>query len=344
MEVKYGEVGYRLIEILDLVRALTDAIYNLSDGPRFPKINISSYLSPIYEAVSNLKSPLTTGVLETLKPVLLNRRLEELSRLRDKRLPSVEVISLTRDSGKVEELEILLLDVEISRIRLTEILSDRLSAERHDWRREWRLWDDIAELLRINIEASRHAEPDLWRQGKVSPRRAADAPLADKPKQSDEKGEVRAAVDAKLKLTELLALPVETEWLEFKEAKNSFDFEKLGQYFSALSNEANLKGQPWGWLVFGITNKVPRQIVGTQFKLQRPALDELKKRIADQTTNRLTFEEIHEILLPEGRVLLFQIPPALRAIPTGFKGHFYGRDNESLGPLGLHEIERIRSQ
>ena len=40
------------------------------------------------------------------------------------------------------------------------------------------------------------------------------------------------------KLSELLALPAETEWLEFKKAARSFHFDKLGQYFSALSNEA----------------------------------------------------------------------------------------------------------
>ena len=116
--------------------------------------------------------------------------------------------------------------------------------------------------------------------------------------------------DVQAKLAELMDLPAETEWVEFKEAKTSFDFEKLGNYFSALSNEANLKGQPWGWLVFGVTNRVPRQVVATQYKRGRPALDALKKGIADQTTNRLTFAEIYEVARPEGRVLLFQVPPA----------------------------------
>ena len=32
----------------------------------------------------------------------------------------------------------------------------------------------------------------------------------------------------------------ENEVVEFKKASNSYDFEKLGKYFSALSNEANL--------------------------------------------------------------------------------------------------------
>ncbi len=150
--------------------------------------------------------------------------------------------------------------------------------------------------------------------------------------------------DVQAKLAELMDLPAETEWVEFKEAKTSFDFEKLGNYFSALSNEANLKGQPWGWLVFGVTNRVPRQVVATQYKRGRPALDALKKGIADQTTNRLTFAEIYEVARPEGRVLLFQVPPAPRGMPIAFKGHYYGREGESLSALNIGEIEQIRRQ
>jgi ATP-dependent DNA helicase RecG len=52
------------------------------------------------------------------------------------------------------------------------------------------------------------------------------------------------------KLKELLSLPDETECVEFKEAKRSFDFRKLCKYFSALCNEASLKSQPFSWLVF----------------------------------------------------------------------------------------------
>lgn len=145
------------------------------------------------------------------------------------------------------------------------------------------------------------------------------------------------------RLTELLALPAETEWVEFKEAKNSFDSDDLGKYFSALSNEANLNGQPCAWLVFGVRGK-PRQIVGSNYRPSRLHLDHLKEEIAKQTSNRLTFVEIHEINRPEGRVVMFQIPPALRGVPTAWKGHFYGRDNEALGPLSIHEFEQIRKQ
>ena len=55
-------------------------------------------------------------------------------------------------------------------------------------------------------------------------------------------------------LDSLLKLPHETECVEFKEAKNDYDFEKLGKYFSALSNEASLKQQKCGWLLFGVND------------------------------------------------------------------------------------------
>jgi ATP-dependent DNA helicase RecG len=147
------------------------------------------------------------------------------------------------------------------------------------------------------------------------------------------------------KLTEFLSLPAETEWLEFKEAKNGFDSDDLGKYFSALSNEANLKGQAFGWLIFGVKDKpIPRSIVGSQFRPRRPDLDSLKREIAVHTGQGLTFEEIYELDTTHGRVVMFQIPAALRGMPTSWKKHFYGRDHNSLVGLNLQEIERIRSQ
>jgi ATP-dependent DNA helicase RecG len=144
-------------------------------------------------------------------------------------------------------------------------------------------------------------------------------------------------------LQQLRSLSAETEVVEFKEAKNGYDFTKLGKYFSALSNEANLKGRPYAWLVFGIENK-HHNIVNSQFRLVRKDLDSLKGEVANKTTNRITFIEIHELNLPEGRVLMFQIPAAPKGFPIAFDGHYYGRDSEELVPLNLEEIERIRSQ
>jgi ATP-dependent DNA helicase RecG len=146
------------------------------------------------------------------------------------------------------------------------------------------------------------------------------------------------------KLTELRSLPAETEVVEFKEAKNGFDFTKLGKYFSALCNEANLKGKKDAWLVFGVENS-HRNIVGSLFRNNnRPFLDSLKGEIANKTTNRITFIEIYELNLPEGRVVMLQIPAAPQGLPVSFEGHYFGRDGEELSPLNLEELERIRRQ
>ena len=45
----------------------------------------------------------------------------------------------------------------------------------------------------------------------------------------------------------------ESEVVEFKEARSNYSFNDIGKYFSALSNEANLRGLQEAWLVFGIT-------------------------------------------------------------------------------------------
>ena len=117
----------------------------------------------------------------------------------------------------------------------------------------------------------------------------------------------------------------------------------MGKYFSALSNEANLKGKPHAWLIFGIKDK-GRTVVGSRFRPSRKDLDSLKGEIAKKTTSRITFIEIYELFLPEGRVLMLQIPAAPKGIPIAFDGHYYGRDGEELSPLNLEEIERIRAQ
>lgn len=144
-------------------------------------------------------------------------------------------------------------------------------------------------------------------------------------------------------LDDLRNMPAENEWLEFKEARTSYDFDDLGRYFSALSNEANLRDRPCGWFIMGINDKT-RAITGTSFKKNKTALDRLKCDIANHTGNRITFNEIYEILHPEGRVILFQIPAAPKGLPVSWKGHYYGRDGESLVPLNILEIEEIRNQ
>lgn len=143
-------------------------------------------------------------------------------------------------------------------------------------------------------------------------------------------------------LNQLLSLPEETECVEFKTAKNNFDFDKLGRYFSALSNEANLHDKQSGWLVLGVDKNL--RIAGTDFKRNQGALHSLKHSVAQHTTGNLTFIEIYELKRPEGRVVMFEIPSAPKGMPIAWRGHYYGRDHDSLVALNIRKIEQIRNQ
>jgi ATP-dependent DNA helicase RecG len=144
-------------------------------------------------------------------------------------------------------------------------------------------------------------------------------------------------------LSNAIKLKAENEIIEFKEAKNNYDFAEIGKYFSALSNEANLKGKPYAWLIFGVKNK-PHQIVGSHYRIERHGLDKLKKELATNLTSNISFIEIHELHKPEGRVVMFQIPAAPSGIPIEYNGYYYARSNESLVGLNIEKIERIRNQ
>lgn len=138
----------------------------------------------------------------------------------------------------------------------------------------------------------------------------------------------------------------ENEVVEFKEATKSYDKDRIGMYFSAISNEANLKGVQFGWIVFGVRNE-DKAIVGTRYK-DTQGLDVLKHEISVNTTGGISFMEIYEIYPvvdgKEKRVIMFQIPAAATGIPTGWKDHYYGRNGDSLGALSIEEQDRIRRQ
>lgn len=147
-------------------------------------------------------------------------------------------------------------------------------------------------------------------------------------------------------LIRALLADVETEVVEYKEAKQSFDFEKLGRYFSALSNEANLRNAECGWLLFGVTDK--REICGTAYRKEkrRPSigLRSLKHKITEGLNNGLTFEEIYEFDLDGERVVAFQIPPCEFASPTTWRGIPWSREDLSLKEMPRFKLEAIWGQ
>ena len=135
----------------------------------------------------------------------------------------------------------------------------------------------------------------------------------------------------------------ESEVVEFKKAETNFDFDDLGRYFSALSNEANLRGLPFAWLVFGYDEK-KHEIIGTSYKDGEGALNKLKHDFTNHTTDSQTFREIIPVDVDGKRILMFKIPASPRNIVMKWKGIAYGRDGESLKPLNQSKQDEIRRQ
>jgi ATP-dependent DNA helicase RecG len=136
----------------------------------------------------------------------------------------------------------------------------------------------------------------------------------------------------------------ENEVVEFKEVGDNYSTSDIGKYFSALSNEANLRGLEKAWLVFGVNNqsKTPTH---TDFRLDPERLQGTKKQIADGTEPSVTFRNIYEYIHHSvGRVILFEIPAAPRGMPISWNGHSYARAGESLTALGVDKQDEIRQQ
>lgn len=95
--------------------------------------------------------------------------------------------------------------------------------------------------------------------------------------------------------------------------------------------------------MFGVDNK-SRDIIGTPYREDRDRLHSLKRQIADGTDPGTTFREIHELPTAQGRVVMFEVPPAPRGMPIGWNGHYYARNNESLDALSIAKQDEIREQ
>ena len=140
-------------------------------------------------------------------------------------------------------------------------------------------------------------------------------------------------------LSELLKHP-ENEYIEFKRAENNFETDKLGKYFSAMSNEATLKDKQYGWIIFGIDDKT-HEILGTNYCIENN-FNGIKKQIADNTTDNVSFLNVYPIIYNDKRVIMFQVPAAV-GTPINWKGYPYGRTGESLVALDARKIEQIKA-
>ena len=133
-------------------------------------------------------------------------------------------------------------------------------------------------------------------------------------------------------LQQWLNAPAETEQLEFKEAKQQFNKTNLLRYCVALANEGG------GHLILGITDKPPRQIVGTQAFPTATSLNDIKTQILDKLRFRVDTTELHH---PDGRVLVFTIPSRPTGQPIAFDGAYLMRAGEGLVSMTPDVLKRI---
>lgn len=122
-------------------------------------------------------------------------------------------------------------------------------------------------------------------------------------------------------LRRALALPNETEWVEFK--LNRAEPEEIGEYISALANSAALQGESEGFMIWGVEDGT-HQIVGTVFRPREEKVSgqELESWLTNYLSPRidLRFVEFEN----EGKYVVMLIIPCAMHTPVRF------RDNEFI--------------
>lgn len=115
-------------------------------------------------------------------------------------------------------------------------------------------------------------------------------------------------------IKELISLPHEEEWLEFKE--NWFKPNELGEYISAMSNAAAIHGRDNAFFIWGI-NDENHEIVGTNFDYKQDIKREpLEHYLARMLYPSINFHFVNETI--DGKDVVILVIPAANTIPTSF--------------------------
>lgn len=144
-------------------------------------------------------------------------------------------------------------------------------------------------------------------------------------------------------VSELTALPRETEWLEFK---TSDDREtEIGEYISALANSALRIGKPKAYLIWGVEDGT-HQLAGTNFRpsAKKVGGEELENWLLQRLSPRLYFR-FYELVVDEKPIVLLEIDPAY-GHPVRFSNEAYirvGTYKKKLKEFPLMEKEIWRA-
>lgn len=121
----------------------------------------------------------------------------------------------------------------------------------------------------------------------------------------------------------------ETQNLEFKEAKTQYDNKKLYKYCVALANEGG------GYLILGVADKPPRKVVGTK------AFNDPVAMAAKLFTAVGFRVEIEAVQHPDGRVVVFHVPPRPKGTAYHYEGSYLMRSGEELVPMSEDQLRKI---
>lgn len=121
----------------------------------------------------------------------------------------------------------------------------------------------------------------------------------------------------------------ETQILEFKEAKATFDREKPNEYCVAIANEGG------GHLVLGVSDVRPRPVVGSwAFPNLVDTVNEVFQRVGFRV-------EAEEVAHPGGRVVVFTIPSRPRGTAYHLAGRYLMRSGSSLVSMSEDRLRAI---
>lgn len=119
-------------------------------------------------------------------------------------------------------------------------------------------------------------------------------------------------------LRELVKLPQETEWVEFKH--DNADPQEVGEYISALANAAALLGKQSAYIVWGIDNE-SHAVIGTRFSPSkaRHKQQELESWLLQKITPKIAFRFFEFDAVDETSVVILEIQAASHT-PVQFDG------------------------
>ena len=133
-----------------------------------------------------------------------------------------------------------------------------------------------------------------------------------------------------LLIKELISLPTETEWLEFKH--NNFDPDMIGSDISALANSAAYCGKDKAYMIWGVHNET-HEILGTNYN----RFSKLKNNQEIESWLRITVSknadfDFYDTEI-EGKKLVILIIPRASRQPVTFKKDSYIRIGSYTKPL-----------